>query len=152
MARSTLSGRDVLAQIPAATPRARNARLSEPHASSARYDRRRRVLHVALTNGGGFTVPVKLIPDLQHATDRDIAMVTVGAAGVGLRWERLDADLSVAGLARAVLGADALMKAAGAAGGAVRSVAKAEAARRNGKKGGRPGKTASRRRIDKSPV
>ena len=114
--------------------------IPEPHASSARYDRRRRILHVGLTNGGGFSVPVELITDPRSAADRDIATVAVGAAGVGLHWERLDVDLSVAGLARAVLGAAALMKAAGAAGGTVRSAAKSEAARRNGKKGGRPAK------------
>ena len=45
---------------------------------------------------------------------------------------------TVAGLARMVLGTQGLLRAAGSVGGAVRTRAKARAARLNGRKGGRP--------------
>ena len=146
MARARLTDREVGGQIPAAQARARRARTSEPHATSAHYDRRTRTLRVSLTNGGGFTIPVALIAELRRVADQGIATVEVGAAGVGLRWERLDIDLGVAGLARTLFGAAALMRVAGAAGGAVRSASKADAARRNGRKGGRPAKVTGRSR------
>lgn len=145
MARARLTDREVLAQIPAAEARARRAHALEPHAIAAHYDRRTRTLRVTLTNGGGFTIPVALIAELRRLTDQDIATVRVGAAGVALRWARLDIDLSVAGLARTLFGAAALMRVAGAAGGSVRSTSKAAAARRNGRKGGRPAKVAAGR-------
>ena len=82
-----------------------------------------------------------MIEELRGAPDAVIEQVEVGPAGVGLHWEALDTDLSVARLAELVLGRTALLKAAGATGGAVRSKAKTEAARVNGSKGGRPRKS-----------
>lgn len=138
MAKHRLSDAEVLAQVPAAEARARRSLRSKPHAAAARYERHKRRLRVELTNGTSFSLPVSLVPELSKASDAALAEVEVGAAGIGLHWERLDVDLSVAGLARFVLGTQALLQAAGAAGGLSRSSAKAEAARANGRKGGRP--------------
>ena len=138
MAKSQVSDAEILAQIPAATARASRSRRAKPHAQSARYDRATRMLRVDLTNGATFMLPVSLIPALARASDVALAKVEVAPAGIGLHWEQLDVDLTVAGLARAAFGTRALMQAAGAAGGQVRSAAKAVAARENGKKGGRP--------------
>jgi len=99
-----------------------------------------RRIQVTLTNGALLSVPVDLIASLRQAEDKDLAGVSVGVAGVGVRWEGLDEDLSIAGLARMALGGRILLQASGAAGGSVRTAAKAVAARRNGKKGGRPRK------------
>ncbi len=140
MAKQKLSDRDIPAQLPAALVRTRRAQSAEPHAASARYDRKAPALHVQLTNGGSFAVPIALLAELRQLSDHDLAAVEVGAAGVGLRWPRLDIDLSVIGVARAVLGSTAFFRAAGVAGGAARTRAKVEAARRNGAKGGRPRK------------
>jgi hypothetical protein len=145
-AKHRLSDEEVLGQIPRARVRARQAREAEPHAASARYDRRQRVVHVTLTNGSAFSVPARIIPELADASDGELAGVEVGPAGVGLHWPALDADLSVAGLAAAALGRRVLLRAAGAAGGSARSSAKADAARRNGAKGGRPRKSAAKGR------
>lgn len=141
MAKSRITDEQILAQIPAAEARARRSLRTKPHAETARYERKRRVLHVALTNGSAFSVPVDLVPELSTASDAALAEVRVGPAGIGLHWDDLDADLSVAGLARLVLGTHTLLRAAGSAGGQSRSSAKAEAARENGKKGGRPRKS-----------
>jgi hypothetical protein len=139
-----MSDREILSQIPPARRRARLARLAHPAAMKARYDRSGRQLHVTLTNGTTLIVPVDLISSLRRAEETDLAAVRVGVAGLGLRWDDLDEDLSVEGLARIALGSRMLLRAAGAAGGASRSPAKMQAARRNGLKGGRPRKMASR--------
>ena len=56
----------------------------------------------------------------------------------GLHWPRLDADLTVAGLLAGIFGSRMWMREIGSAGGSVVSAKKAEAARANGAKGGRP--------------
>jgi hypothetical protein len=136
-----LSDSEILAQIPAARRRALKALRAEPHAKGVRYSRRQRLLHIELTNGAAFAIPIELIPGLDEASDRALSDVSVGPAGVGIRLERLDADLSVASLARMAFGPAVLLSAAGAAGGASRTNAKARAARVNGLRGGRPRKT-----------
>lgn len=138
MTRPTLTDREILAQIPAARRRAERLRRTTPHAEQARYDRGTRQLHLHLTNGVALVIPIALIPGLQKAADKDLSEVEVGPAGIGLHWERLDADITVATLARLVLGTQGLLRAAGSAGGAARTKAKARAARLNGHKGGRP--------------
>ena len=147
MTRPSLSDRQVLAQVPAARRRATRARLSTPHADQVRYDRSSRQLHIQLTNGAALAIPVVLVPSLRAASDRDLGDVTVGPAGVGLRWERLDADLTVAGLVRLVLGTQVLLRVAGSVGGAARTTAKARAARLNGLKGGRPRNAAAKSAV-----
>lgn len=147
MAKRTMSDAAIAAQIPRARVRAQRALQTKPHAREAHFERARRELRVLLSNGAAFTVPVALISGLKSASDQDLADVAVGPAGVGLRWHRLDADLSVAHLATLALGPGVLLRAAGSAGGSSRSRAKATAARTNGLKGGRP-----RKRLRKSAV
>lgn len=143
MAKRSLSDAEILAQVPAARQRAQRKLLTEPHAQRARFDKGHRTLHVMLTNGAAFQIPIDLIPALKAVSGKELADVKVGPAGVGLRWERLDADLSVAALASAALGSTVLLRAAGSLGGSARTRAKQRAARRNGQKGGRPRKTAA---------
>lgn len=138
MVKPTLTDRQVLSQVPSARDRARRALHSIPHADQARYHRRSRSLQVRLRNGAALSIPIDLVPALRTADDRDLEEVVVGPAGVGLRWSRLDVDLSVTGLVRLIFGTRALMQMAAAAGGAARTTAKVEAARRNGRKRGRP--------------
>ena len=143
MPRTPLSESEILAQLPAARARAQRAALEEPHAAAARYDAATRRLVVSLTNGADFTVPVAHVAELAEASEADVAVVEVGPAGLALHWPALDADLSVAGLARVVFGLH-VARAAGALGGAVRSEAKAAAARENGRRGGRPVRPAAK--------
>lgn len=138
MAKATISDAAVRAQIPAARRRAARLRASTPHARTAYYDREHGRVVVVLTNDASLVIPAALVPRLRAASDEELSDIRVGPAGVGLRWERLDADISVSSLARLALGSSVLMRAAGAAGGSVRTAAKATAARRNGRRGGRP--------------
>lgn len=80
----------------------RRAARTEPRASTAAYLARDEALHVELTNGAAFTLPVKLIPALAQASPRDIRTVQVLGRGGGLHWEPLDLDLDVPALVSSV--------------------------------------------------
>jgi len=112
----------------------------EPRAEEVRYLRRRDRLEVTLRSGAVLTVPMRLIPDLKHATAAQLGRVSVSAQGHGLRWEELDIDLSVPALVASLLDSATWMAELGRRGGSVASRAKQEAARRNGALGGRPRK------------
>jgi hypothetical protein len=125
-------------QIDLALERGRAARLTEPRAASARYDRQLSLVVIALTNGCSFTFPPHLAQGLETATADQLCEIELLGAGTGLHWEALDADLSVAGLLAGLFGTRAYM--ARQAGRAT-SPAKAAAARANGARGGRPRQT-----------
>jgi hypothetical protein len=127
------------AQIDAALERGRLARLQEPRAAAARYDRRSARVIVELTNGCTFAFPPKLAQGLEGATDEQLAQVEILGAGSGLHWEALDADLSVPALLAGLFGTLAYLARQA---GRTTSPAKAAAARENGTKGGRPRRSA----------
>lgn len=123
------------------TPASRAGRLAakiEPRAARAAYRARDAALWIELTNGAVITVPVRLIPALKGAAPGDVRAVEVLGRGGGLHWERLDLDLSVPALVSSVFAGPAWMAELGRVGGQRSSSAKAAAARRNGRKGGRP--------------
>ena len=111
---------------------------AEPRAASAEYHAREHALSIELTNGAAVTFPVKLIPTLRRAAPRDVRAVEILGRGGGLHWESLDLDLSVPNLLSAVFAGPEWLAELGRLGGRKSSVAKTAAARRNGRKGGRP--------------
>ncbi len=114
------------------------------HAVSARYDRRHSRVVVALNTGVELTFPTRLAEGLADASPDSLAEIEISPAGVGLHWPRLDADLYVPGLLQGVFGSKRWMaRQLGAEGGRARTAAKVAASRENGRKGGRPRKTAS---------
>lgn len=116
---------------------------NEPRARVAKYDRRTGRVIVELVNGCSFAFPARQVEGLEEAADAALAKVVVSPFGLGLHWEALDVDVSVPGLLAGLFGTKAWMdKLRAAKAGAARSPAKAEAARRNGAKGGRPKKAA----------
>ena len=116
----------------------RRAAKTEPRAARATYRARGDAIRIALTNGAVITLPVKLIPDLKRAARSDVRSVEVLGRGSGLHWESLDLDLSVPGLVSSVFAGPEWMAELGRVGGGRSSAAKTAAARRNGRKGGRP--------------
>jgi hypothetical protein len=116
----------------------RHAARTEPRAATAAYRAQDEALYVKLTNGAAFTIPVKLIPALARAAARDIRTVEVLGRGGGLHWESLDVDLSVPALVSSVFEGREWLAELGRIGGRRSSPAKAAAARKNGRKGGRP--------------
>lgn len=57
-------------------------------------------LQVQLSDGRGITVPLEWFPKLRNATAEQRANWRLIGKGVGIHWEEIDEDLSVAGLLR----------------------------------------------------
>lgn len=121
---------------------ARGAALREKgHATAARYDHKANRLIVSLHNGVELTVPVHLIQDLANAAPGQLSNIEVTPSGLGLHWPDIDADVYVPGILAGTFGTKAWMASVmGEKGGRVKSVAKSNASRANGRKGGRPKK------------
>lgn len=127
-----------------AAERRMQARLkSQPHATSARYDRRGARIVVGLSNGLELGVPVDLAQGLAGAKPADLADIEISPTGLGLHWPRLDADLYLPALMEGIFGTRRWMaRVMGKAGGRSTSSVKQAAARENGRLGGRPRKVA----------
>jgi hypothetical protein len=117
---------------------AREAARTEPRAVEARYSPGSRQMRVRLTNGASLCLPVSIIPELHNATSVQLAGIEILPGGDGLHWEALDFTISVPGLVASLFGRSVWMSELGRLGGARSTLAKAEAARRNGLRGGRP--------------
>ncbi len=57
-------------------------------------------LNVQLHDGREIAVPLDWFPKLRDATDKERANFRLIGRGVGIHWEDLDEDISVAGLLR----------------------------------------------------
>jgi Protein of unknown function (DUF2442) len=112
------------------------------YAVAARYDRRTSRIIVRLNTGLELAFPPALAEGLAAAIPEYLADIEISPAGLGLHWPKLDADVYIPALLQAcsVPAVDASQL--GAAGGRVRSQAKAASSRANGRKGGRPRKKA----------
>jgi hypothetical protein len=132
-------------EFSAATRRAATRRASEQFAIAARYDRRRDRVVVSLNTGLELAFPPHLAQGLEHAAPTDLTEIELSRSGFGIHFPKLDAHLYLPALLQGTFGSKTWMAAQlGAAGGRARSLAKATAARANGKRGGRPRKAAAR--------
>ena len=140
MSRLPMSDEEFERQFAQATKRGERRLQTEPRAESAYYDTRHGRVVIELTNGCVFMFPAHLAQGLRKASARQLGEIEVMAHGVALRWPKLDADFTVAGLVSGIFGTRAWMAELGRRGGSVTSEAKATAVRENGRKGGRPRK------------
>jgi hypothetical protein len=132
------------AALKQAETRMRKRREAGPRAVSAHYDRRTGRVVVLLDTGVELGFPPGLAQGLAAARPQDLAEIEVSPAGTGLHFPQLDVDLYVPSLLEGIMGSRLWMaRALGKAGGAQTSEAKAQAARSNGKLGGRPRKSAT---------
>ena len=130
--------------IEQAEQRLRDRLATTPRAVAARYGRRVARVMVSLSNGLELAFPPHLAEGLADANPADLAVIEITPSGLGLHWPRLDADLYLPALLAGVFGSPRWMAGLlGRQGGQARSAAKGEAARANGRKGGRPRKAAA---------
>jgi Protein of unknown function (DUF2442) len=140
MSRLPMSDEEFERQFVQATKRGEQRLQTEPRAQNAYYDTRHSRVVIELTNGCVFMFPAHLAQGLRNASARELGEIEVMSHGVALRWPKLDADFTVAGLVSGIFGTRAWMAELGRRGGSVTSEAKAAAVRENGRKGGRPRK------------
>jgi hypothetical protein len=129
------SARTDLTRNRRAVAEAREADRVEPRADSAWYSPAEGLVLVRLRRGGVFGFDPARVPGLVGAAVEHLGGVRISPSGDGLHWDALDADASLTGLISDALGLDEW---APRIMGQRRSRAKAEAARINGRKGGRP--------------
>ncbi|HEY8066876.1 MAG TPA: DUF2442 domain-containing protein [Methylosinus sp.] len=130
-------------QFDAATARG-EARLKGPRAESAHYDAGRNRVVIRLTTGIEIGFAPRQVEGLERARAEDLDEIEITPAGLGVHFPKLDADLYIPALLDGVLGSASWMAGLmGRKGGKSRSPSKASAARENGKRGGRPRKTAA---------
>ncbi|MBY6240348.1 DUF2442 domain-containing protein [Methylosinus sp. Sm6] len=130
-------------QFDAASARG-EARLKGPRAESAHYDAGRNRVVIRLTTGLEIGFAPRQVEGLERAKAEDLDKIEITPAGLGVHFPKLDADLYIPALLDGVLGSASWMAGLmGRKGGKSRSPSKASAARENGKRGGRPRKTAA---------
>lgn len=140
--------KELRANFARASRAGRRAAKTEPRAAFAAYRSRERALRIGLTTGATITLPVKLISCLKGVRPKDLRAVEVLGRGSGLHWGGLDLDLSVPGLLSSLFSGPEWLAELGRIGGRNSSAAKAAAARRNGRKGGRPRTRSSKDSVE----
>jgi hypothetical protein len=132
-----------LAQVEAAQARGQVEQASALRAQAARYYQRKKLIVIDLVNGSSFSFPPQLAQGLANARTAELADIEISPHGAGLHWPQLDADLTVEGLLAGLFGSRSWMRQHASKAGRVKSSAKAQAAKANGAKGGRPRKTTT---------
>lgn len=125
--------------IDAAIKRGEANRASSLQAVSVTFEKPSLVIR--FEDGSGVLLPVNRYPEFNGFDAQDYANLTIGFAGTALCHEGKDLDVSIAGLISASPSLMAMAASVVASrNGRQSSAAKSEAARANGKKGGRPRK------------
>jgi hypothetical protein len=131
---------EIEAEIDVINERMRRENPGEPRVVAARYDQKTARVLVEFSNGCLFGFPVWMVAGTSRATPEELEQIQLEPFGEAVIWEELNADTNVLGM---MMHAFHLKTQAAKYLGSVTSPAKAEAARENGKKGGRPRKRAN---------
>jgi len=105
-----LTYEEILAQIPAARARAKEASRTQPRARAATFDAATRRVRIELKNGCVFEFPVDLAQGLRGVPADVLEQVEIFPGGRALRWDALDVDFSVPGLVAGRFGGKAWMR------------------------------------------
>jgi hypothetical protein len=133
-----LTDGQILRQIPAARRRTQVLQAQPWWPRAVAFDAENDAVRLKLRSGVEWIVPRKTIPELKGATGNQLQHVVI--AGEAIRWDDLDLDVSIPGIAVETLGPAFFAKVTGRIRGSVKTKAKSGAARVNGAKGGRPPK------------
>ena len=127
----------------AATGRAKGMQASLPKAIAVRYDRKTGLLVIQLSSSLIIAFSPRDAQGLEHAKASQLEKAEISPSGFGIHFPDLDADLYLPGLLEGFLGSKKWMAARlGRLGGQSKSQLKRQAARANGRLGGRPRKAA----------
>jgi hypothetical protein len=128
------------AEIDAAIAQAKIYDLYRPKAVAAIYRAEDDVFVIKFLTGVELTIPRMLLQGLENATPAQLADVEIGDFQSALHWEAIDVGHYIPSLLEGFFGSRKWMSELGKIGGTSRSAAKQSAARKNGRKGGRPRK------------
>lgn len=118
--------------------------LAQPHAVSVRYLAHARVLELTYSHGLALRFDPKEVPALKDLPRGALMRAEVTPGGDGLVFgEDEAAAVGIPGLVARLIPVDIARRTVAAARGSVRTLSKAQAARRNGAKGGRPPRLAA---------
>lgn len=135
------------ADYTAALSRGRTEAATQLRARAVRYLADRDVLEIETTRDGGFLIPRAWIGALQEIPAHELEGLEVWSDGSAIELEARDIHISVDGLLTDVLPAllpeSALASIFARRGGQATSAVKRASARANGRKGGRPRKSAA---------
>jgi hypothetical protein len=121
------------------TRKDRLLQVSPPRAVRARYDRRQRRIFIRFSTGLDVSFSPRDAQGLEHATPAQLTKIEISPSGYGIRFPKIGADIYMPALLLGFLGSRNWVAARlGALGGKSRSAAKIAAAKRNGRRGGRP--------------
>jgi hypothetical protein len=134
---ASLTLEEIEAEIDVIEERMRREHPGEPRVTGAHYDQATARVLVEFSNGCLFGFPVWMVPGTSRATPQELKQIQLEPFGEAVIWEDLNADANVLGM---LMRAFHLKTQAAKYMGSITSPAKAEAARENGKKGGRPRK------------
>ena len=104
---------------------------------SVSYDARADALRLALSSGVRLSIPTSQIAPLAEASSKQLAAVYAGNGGATISQDELDVDVFIPGLLDRLFGRT-IRGDLGRRAGKISTLAKARAARKNGRKGGRP--------------
>lgn len=130
-----------------ATERSKRRRRRIPSAITAHYDPTSGRVVVRLSTDLDVTFSPHSVQGLGNAKASQLDPIEITPTGFGLHFPKLDADVYLPALLEGVFGSKRWIAAQlGALGGRSKSAAKVSASRNNGRLGGRPKKTAVRRK------
>jgi hypothetical protein len=126
-------------ELEAAKRRADATLRGTPHATHVHYDRKSDRIVIGLSSGIEVAFRPRDAQGLEDATPHQLGQIEISPSGLGIHFPRRDADIYLPALLEGFLGSKRwIASQIGRLGGSVSTKAKAHAARRNGKLGGRP--------------